>query len=131
MLASLSPVFETAMRTWRMKDPSAATLDDLAIVGRLTAARLGMHQGAWESACRRHGEVVAALAALAAAEKPAGDIRASRAAYLAGLWQKPPEEVNPLASLFGHAKARGISVVRQVRRPAPDAPDGSDPGRDP
>lgn len=108
LLASVSPTFASVFAQYRTgkSGPESADLDDLRIVGRIAALRLGLSDVSWSRAVDRHGEVRAALCALVAGDRPAHEIRTSRAQMLAGMYLKRAEDLNPLASLFGMAGRR-------------------------
>lgn len=93
---SLRTVFEGPL--------DAATL---ALIGQNACAKAGVRRELWQKACERHGSTKAALAALAALEMPTELIRGrSRGAVLVGMFRKPTEELNPVASLWGYRARR-------------------------
>lgn len=108
-LAALSPVFADRLHRFRLKTPAEADPEDLELVGRLLASEVGLSVPALQAGLERHGGITVALAALAAAEQPAHQVRRSRGALLAGMLRKAPADLNPLASLYGLAARRGRS----------------------
>ncbi len=114
LLARISPSFVGAIRTYRPRraDPSEADAADLVTVGRILGIGFGLSDVAWSRAVERHGEIRSALCALVVAERPLHEIRTSRAALLAGMFLKRPEDLNPLASLFGLAGRRAAASAQ-------------------
>lgn len=90
----------------------------LADIGRTACLRAGVSRALWDQACARHGSTKAALAALAALEKPACQLRArNRGALLVGMFRKPTEHLNPVASLYGYHTERQRHQHRQEAQP--------------
>lgn len=107
-LTSLSAHYRT-LRTIFEGPLDSATL---AVIGQNACAKAGVRRELWQTACERHGSTKAALAALAALEMPAELIRGrNRGAVLIGMFRKPTEELNPVASLWGYRAERRKRAV--------------------
>jgi replication initiation protein RepC len=68
------------------------------------ALQTGISEKIWQEGCGQHGKFKACLAAILTTIKPDYLVNKSRAGFLTGLLRKPPQELNPIASLYSLAK---------------------------
>lgn len=87
---------------------------DIAVAGRRIALGLGLDPATLAAATYRHGSTVVTLAALVARLKPADELRATRAGYLAGLLRRGPDELRLASEL--RRFARRHATVRSTDR---------------
>ena len=87
----------------------SASLDTrrLILAAETLALEMGLSASAHQAGTAAHGPLQMALMTLVACEKPAEEIRTSRAALLAGMIKRAPDEVRPLPSLFAFMDRRG------------------------
>ena len=117
-LRALSPWYARMREVF--DDPFDAAV--LAVIGRTACIHVGVPGRVFDEACARHGSTQVALACLAVLEKPAWQIRGrSRGAVLVGMLKKPPEALNPLASLHGYRAER---CRAEAAAAAPDSRSG-------